>query len=48
MPPPRRPRPDIEHTREALRRHDEEMKPEREPDVADAEDEDNGGDEDED
>ena len=23
MPPPRRPRPDIEHTREAMRQHDE-------------------------
>jgi hypothetical protein len=32
MPPQRRPRPDIEHTREALREHDE--RTEKPPEVA--------------
>ena len=34
---PERPRPDIEHTREALREHDERVESEQEPEPDDAE-----------
>ena len=42
---PERPRPDIDHTREALRRHDERVESEEPEDTQDAEPE--GGDEEE-
>ena len=34
---PERPRPDIEHTREAMREHDERVESEQEPEPDDAE-----------
>ena len=43
---PERPRPDIDHTRDAMRRHDERVAEEPEPEPAEAEDE-AGADEDE-